>query len=117
MGRTSRGACCSGVPGLLRAAVLLSPMVPFEPEPLPSLEGTSVFIGAGRSDPIAPPAQAERLASLLGRAGAAVTIAWHEGAHGIAPDLVEQARDWLLAIASAPARPPCRAAGGLPIRE
>jgi len=49
-------------PGLLRGAVLLSPMVPFEPDQLPNLAGTRVFVGAGRADAIAPPAQAERLA-------------------------------------------------------
>src|SRR2546422_1114596 len=47
-------------PGLVRGAVLLSPMVPFEPDRLPDLTGTSVFIGAGRADSMAPPAQAER---------------------------------------------------------
>ena len=35
-------------PGVLRGAVLLSPMVPFEPDARPDLTGTSVFIGAGR---------------------------------------------------------------------
>src|SRR5690606_6783393 len=39
-------------PGILRGAILLSPMVPFEPELLPDLAGTFVFIGAGRRDPI-----------------------------------------------------------------
>ena len=33
----------------LRGAVLLSPMLPFEPDALPSLSGVSVFIGAGRA--------------------------------------------------------------------
>src|SRR5204862_5684709 len=57
-------------PGLLRGAVLLSPMMPFEPASLPRLDGTAVFIGAGRSDPIAPPVHAERLAAILRAAGA-----------------------------------------------
>ncbi len=61
-------------PGLLRGAVLLSPMAPFEPEDQPDLTGTTVFIGAGRNDPIAPPAQAERLAELLRESGASVTV-------------------------------------------
>ena len=40
-------------PGLLRGAVLLAPMVPFEPDSLPDLSGTAVLIGAGRADLIA----------------------------------------------------------------
>jgi predicted esterase len=59
-------------PGLLRRAVLLSPMVPFEPGGSPALTGTSVFIGAGRADPIVPVAQAERFAEALRQAGASV---------------------------------------------
>ena len=41
-------------PGLFRAAVLLRPMVPFEPEALPDLAGVPVFLSAGRRDPIVP---------------------------------------------------------------
>ena len=70
-------------PGLLRAAVLLSPMVPFDADPLPDLAGMPVFIGAGRGDQIASPAQSEQLADLLRRAGAEVTIHWEEGGHSI----------------------------------
>ncbi len=51
--------------GILRGAVLLSPMVPFEPVAVPDQTGTAVFIGAGRRDPIAPAEQAERLAVIL----------------------------------------------------
>ncbi|MDQ2669670.1 MAG: VOC family protein, partial [Gemmatimonadota bacterium] len=58
------------LPGTIRGAVLLSPMVPFEPDATPELAGTSVFIGAGRADPITPPEQAERLAELLRDGGA-----------------------------------------------
>ena len=84
------------VPGLLRAAVLLSPMLPFDPDARPDLTGTSVFIGAGRSDAIAPPEQAERLAQVLRDAGAAVTVHWDPGGHTITPALVTAARRWLL---------------------
>jgi len=82
-------------PGLLRGAVLLSPMVPFEPATLPDLTGTSVFIGAGRADSIAPPAEAEHLAELLRRAGAAVHIHWEPGGHTLTDGEVEAARQWL----------------------
>lgn len=84
-----------GHPGLLRAAVLLSPMVPFEPEILPDLTGTAVFIGAGRADPMVPAALAERLAELLQRAGADVTVHRHPGGHTVTPAELAAARAWI----------------------
>jgi predicted esterase len=83
-------------PGLLRGAVLFSPMVPFEPETLPRLDGTSVFIGAGRSDPIAPPIQAERLAALFREAGAEVTLHWDAGGHTLTRSELAAAREWMV---------------------
>jgi predicted esterase len=54
-----------------------------------------VFIGAGRADPIAPAAQAERLAELLRQAGADVTLHWQPGGHTITKDELEAARRWI----------------------
>jgi predicted esterase len=82
--------------GLLRGAVLFSPMVPFEPDALPRLDGTSVFIGAGRADPIAPPVHAERLAALLREAGADVTLHWDAGGHTLTRGELAAAREWIL---------------------
>ena len=82
-------------PGVLRGAILLSPMLPFEPETLLDLHGTAVFIGAGRADPIAPAEQAERLADVLRRAGADVTLHWTSGGHGITKGEVDAAREWI----------------------
>jgi predicted esterase/catechol 2,3-dioxygenase-like lactoylglutathione lyase family enzyme len=82
-------------PGLLRGAVLLSPMVPFELDAPPDLHGTSVFIGAGRADVIAPIAQAEHLADMLRSAGAEVTVHREAGGHAIAPGEIEAARRWI----------------------
>lgn len=82
-------------PGLLRGAILLSPMVPFEPESLPRLDGTPIFIGAGRSDTIAMPAQAERLAELLRQAGAEVHLHWDAGGHSVTRAELDAAHDWL----------------------
>jgi predicted esterase/catechol 2,3-dioxygenase-like lactoylglutathione lyase family enzyme len=83
-------------PGVLRAAILLSPVLPFEPDVLPDLRGTAVFIATASGDRIAPPAQAQRLAALLQRAGAEVTVHLMEGGHAIDADEVEAARAWLL---------------------
>jgi predicted esterase len=82
-------------PGVFRAAVLLRPMVPFEPGVLPVLPGTPVFIGAGRDDPLVPAAQTERLAGLLRRAGADVTVHWAEGGHALTDAEVAAAGVWL----------------------
>lgn len=82
-------------PGVLRGAVLLSPMVPFEPETLPELSGTSVFIGAGRNDPMVKQEEVERLAAMLRDAGADVTVHWQPGGHTVTADELEAARDWI----------------------
>lgn len=84
-----------GHPGLLRAAVLLSPMLPYDPGPPPDMAGTAVFLGAGRADPIAPADQVERLAELLRSAGADVHLHWEPGGHAIARAEVDAAREWL----------------------
>jgi len=70
-------------------------MVPYEPDPLPDLSGTSVFLGAGRNDPIAPAVQVERLASLLREACADVTIHWQHGGHTVTKDELEAAQRWI----------------------
>jgi len=82
-------------PGVLRGAILLSPMVPFEPTSPVDLKGTLVFIGAGRSDAMVPAENTERLAALLGEAGADVTVHWEHGGHAITPAEVGAAREWL----------------------
>ncbi len=70
-------------PHALASAILLRPMVPFEPESLPALAGRPVFIAAGEDDPIVPRANSERLADLLRRAGAEVQVTWSGGGHGL----------------------------------
>ncbi len=82
-------------PGALAGAVLLRPMVPFTPDPLPRLNATPVLVAAGRTDPIAPPDQAEALAALLKQSGADVEIAWAAGGHSIGRDDLAAARAWM----------------------
>jgi predicted esterase len=82
-------------PGLLAGAVLLRAMVPFEPETMPDLSGTPVYLAAGRSDNLVPPENTERLAELLREAGAEVTLDWQPGGHSIGRTEVEAARTWL----------------------
>ena len=85
----------------VRGAVLLSPTLPFEPESVPALGGTAVFIGAGRDDAMVPAAQVERLAGALRGAGADVTLHGEPGGHQLAPREVEAARAWLARLAPA----------------
>jgi predicted esterase len=96
----SNGANIAGAllllhPGILKAAVLLHPMVPLVPETLPSLAETPVFISAGRQDPLAAVAETERLAALLRSAGAEVTISWQLSGHALTREEAAAAANWL----------------------
>ena len=82
-------------PGTLHAALLFAPMLPVEPDQLPDLTGVGVFVSAGRRDPICPPEQVERLASLLTEAGAAVDLHWHAGGHELSSGQAAAGRAWL----------------------
>ncbi len=81
-------------PRLLAGAILLRAMVPFEPDRVPDLSGTPVYLAAGRSDQMVPPENTERLAQLLREAGADVTLDWQPGGHGIGPDEIQAAQNW-----------------------
>ena len=100
-----------GFAGGARGAVLLSPMMPFEPDRLPDLAGRAVFIGAGRADSIAPAVQAERLAEVLRQSGADVAVHWHPGGHAVTPGEMEAARRWIEQRVTMAARRPEREAG------
>lgn len=82
-------------PGTLAAAVLFRAMVPLTPETPPALAGVRVLIGAGRSDPLVPRSEVERLAGLLTTAGAEVAVHWEPGGHQLTPGDVTAARAWL----------------------
>ena len=70
-------------------------MVPFIPDELPDLSNTDIFLAAGRFDPIIPPGNTQRLATMLEEAGARVELFWHEGGHGLTRDEIERASMWL----------------------
>lgn len=82
-------------PAVLRSAILLHPMLPFVPENLPDLQGKSIFIGAGRNDPLVPASQTEQLATLFKQAGANLEIFWQNGGHTISREEIKAARSWL----------------------
>ncbi|WP_206044555.1 VOC family protein [Gemmatimonas groenlandica] len=83
-------------PGLLRAAVLLSPMIPFRPDKDVDLSRTPVFIGASRADHIVPPDQTTALASMLRDYGAEVMLHWGSGGHAITQTEIKAAGEWLV---------------------
>ena len=82
-------------PEILHREVLFRAMVPLIPDTLPELSSARVWIGAGDQDPIVPASETKRLAELLRRAGADVTIRFFNAGHGLTNDDVITARDWL----------------------
>jgi predicted esterase len=85
-------------PGVLRGGVLLRAMVPLEPDPLPSINGTRVLISNGETDPIVSAAETDRLARLLQRAGADVEVHWQPTGHQLMPGDFAVAKTWLQSI-------------------
>lgn len=82
-------------PGLLRGAVLLRAVAPFSIETPPTLGGTDVLISAGQRDPFSPTERVQRLADLLGEAGAGVTLQWQRAGHELVPGDLEDSMGWL----------------------
>lgn len=81
-------------PHTLSGALLIRPMVPFEPDPLPDLRGKRVLLLSGRADPMVAPGQPEQLAALLRRAGADVELSWQNAGHELGAGDVAEARAW-----------------------
>jgi phospholipase/carboxylesterase len=82
-------------PGLFDAAVLMHPLIPFEPDDAGSLAGTQVLVTAGRHDPICPPDMTENLLATLGQPGAQTEIFWHDGGHEIRQGEIAAAQAFL----------------------
>lgn len=82
-------------PGALQGAVLLRPMVPYEPESPPRLAGLPVFIGAGVADPFGHPEEVRRLEEILRSGGARVTLHTERAAHDLTRADLDAARAWL----------------------
>ena len=82
-------------PAVIGGAVLLSPMVPFEPEQPPKLAGKPVMIVYGRHDPLAPPEQPRRLGEILASGGADVKILETDEGHAIAISSIGPIREWI----------------------
>jgi predicted esterase len=85
-------------PEILSAAILFRAMVPLIPERQPNLPRVRVWIGAGTNDPIIPTSETKRLAELLRKAGADVTIRHFQAGHALTSQDLEAARDWLTVL-------------------
>lgn len=72
-------------PGLFDAAVLMHPLIPFEPLIDGDLGRTRILITAGRRDPICPAPLTEKLEKTLAGAGASTDLVWHDGGHEVRP--------------------------------
>jgi len=77
-------------PGMLRAAVLLSAMIPFAEPPQVDLNGTLVVISNGARDPMIPATMTAELVALLRERGAEVVEQHHAGGHEINPTVLAQ---------------------------
>jgi phospholipase/carboxylesterase len=84
-------------PGVFSHAILFRAMVPFEPKQPTKLGGTPVLLSSGEWDPIATPAQARRLQSLLTAAGAVASINFFNAGHELTRDDVLDAAHWIAA--------------------
>ena len=82
-------------PALVDAAVLMHPLIPFEPKVEGGLAGKRLMLTAGRKDPICPPQLTARLESHLAALGADVGVEWHEGGHEIRPSEIAAAAAFL----------------------
>lgn len=82
-------------PQVLAGAVLLRAMVPLEAAPEGHIGPKRVLMLNGAQDPIIPPANGEKLAGWLHKAGAKVDFRLLPGGHGLSPEDVRLAAQFL----------------------
>jgi phospholipase/carboxylesterase len=82
-------------PEVLLGATLFRAMVPFVPKKLPDLSGKSIFLSAGKFDPIVQSAQVEELKELLERSGALITMNWESADHSLTQAEIRKAKEFL----------------------
>src|SRR6266700_3452852 len=82
-------------PEIMHAAILFRAMIPLIPDKVPDLSSVRIWIGAGDQDPIVPASETKRLAELLRRVGADVTIHFAKAGHGLTNNELEAAGHWV----------------------
>lgn len=85
-------------PSTFCAALLLAPMVPFEPSEMPDLTGIRVHMDCGERDPLVPRENSARLAAMLSGAGARVSVRWHPGGHTLDAEGVLAAKHFVASL-------------------
>jgi predicted esterase len=81
-------------PGSIQGSILFRPMLVYEPSRKNDLSGSSVFISAGRMDPIVPTTSVEQLAEIFRSVNADVTLKWQLAGHSLVPSEVREASEW-----------------------
>ncbi|QBD83071.1 alpha/beta hydrolase [Ktedonosporobacter rubrisoli] len=89
-------------PKLLRSAILFRAMKPFDPGTMPDLSGTSIYLAAGKLDPLIPAADTQQLIELLQSAGAHIDAHWQGTGHALNVAEIEGARTWLSKLPTSP---------------
>ena len=82
-------------PDVLRGAVLIRAMLPFEPNSPPVLKDKPILVLSGARDPIMPIAAVERLATVLGASDAVFTRKVLPAGHNLTPEDIAIASQWL----------------------
>ncbi|KQQ61617.1 esterase [Rhizobium sp. Leaf311] len=83
-------------PDLVDTAVLMHPLIRFEPKPAPAPDTRRVLITAGERDPICPVPLTNGLANYLKAQGGTVEMEWHSGGHEIRSNEIEAAKAFLV---------------------
>lgn len=79
---------------VFKKALLFAPMYPKNPEEMPDLEETEIFLSLGKNDPIVEESESQRLIDIFEKRKAEVTVVWGEG-HRISPNTLMEAKNWL----------------------
>jgi phospholipase/carboxylesterase len=82
-------------PEALSGAVLLRAMLPFEPEPLPTLTGKPILLLSGSNDTMIPAPSSQRLAAVLQAAGADLVYKALPTGHNLTQNDLNLAAQWL----------------------
>ncbi|MCF6367670.1 alpha/beta hydrolase [Rhizobium halophilum] len=85
-------------PGLFEAAVLMHPLIPFEPEKRAQRASSRILITAGERDPIASVEWTQSLADYFTRSGDEVSLEWHPGGHEIRANEIDAAKHFFATL-------------------
>ncbi|MGH6762452.1 MAG: alpha/beta hydrolase [Phyllobacterium sp.] len=82
-------------PSLFDAAVLMHPLIPWQPESKANYKDKKILMTAGENDAICPAPLTQGLADYFTRQGGNVTLQWHPGGHEIRQEEISAIQDFL----------------------